>query len=266
MVREETTARRAVETLSRYLRSHSELLTMRIEDAGDLVILREEIEPDFRAPMRQAIELFVGYLFSILRELLGPSWAPRRVCFMHAAPATLTGHLKVFGRFVEFGCYFDGIVCAAKDLAGPLPSADPVMARYARQYLDAMISRPDMTLADKVRQMVRELLPLGRCTIEKVAQHLGVDRRTIHRHLARTGDTFSSVVDTVRAELAVSYLDDGRRRLTDIADLLGFSAQSAFARWHRRQFGCTVTERRNRQQAVQQAHRPAARARSSPAR
>ena len=37
-------------------------------------------------------------------------------------------------------------------LESRLPSADPVMARYARRYLDAMISRPDMTLADKVHR------------------------------------------------------------------------------------------------------------------
>jgi AraC-like DNA-binding protein len=103
-----------------------------------------------------------------------------------------------------------------------------------------------MTLADKARHLVREMLPLGSCTIDKVARHLAVDRRTIHRHLARTGDTFSSVVDAVRAELAESYLEDGGRNLADVADLLGFSALSAFSRWHRRQFGCSATERRQR--------------------
>ena len=116
---------------------------------------------------------------------------------------------------------------AAEDLAGQLPSADPVMARYARQYLDAMISRPDMTLADKVRWLVRDMLPLGRCSVEKVAQHLGVDRRTVHRHLAQSGETFSSLVDDVRGELAESYLEGNKGRLTDVADLLGFSALSA---------------------------------------
>ena len=34
-------------------------------------------------------------------------------------------------------------------------------------------------------------------------------------------------------------------RLTDVADLLGFSALSAFSRWHKRHFGFTLTERRN---------------------
>ena len=110
---------------------------------------------------------------------------------------------------------------------------------------DALISRSDMTLADKVRWLVREMLPMGRCSGEEIAQHLGVDRRTVHRHLARSGETFSSVVDDVRGELAEGYLEGNERRLTKVADLLGFSAPSAFSRWHKRHFGFTLTERRN---------------------
>jgi len=255
VVREETTARRALETLSRYVRLHSEMLSIHIEDAGDAVILREEIVPGVQAPIRQAMELFVGYLFRVMRELLGPSWEPRRICFTHSPPADLTGHLKAFGRFVEFNCDFHGIVCAAKDLNGPLPSADPAMARYARQYIEAMISRPDMTLDEKVRQMIREMLPLGRCSAAKVSGHLGVDRRTVNRHLARSGETFSSVVDSVRMELAVAYLDQSERNLTDVADLLGFSGVSALSRWHRRALGFTITQRQSRRQIEQKTPR-----------
>ena len=109
----------------------------------------------------------------------------------------------------------------------------------------ALVSRPDMTLADKVRRLVREMLPLGRCSVEKVAQHLGVDRRTVHRHLAQRGETFSSLVDDVRGELAEGYLEGNKGGLTDVADLLGFSALSALSRWHKRHFGFTLTERRN---------------------
>ena len=85
VVREETTARRALETLARYLQLHSELLSIRIEDADKLVILRVDIVRGARMPLRQAIELFVGYLFRILQELLGPSWQPRRVLASRAA-------------------------------------------------------------------------------------------------------------------------------------------------------------------------------------
>ena len=109
----------------------------------------------------------------------------------------------------------------------------------------ALVSRPDMTLADKVRWLVREMRPLGRCSVEKVAQHLGVDRRTVHRHLARSGETFSSLMDELRAELAESYLEGNKGRPADVADLLGFSGLSAFSRWHKRRFGFTLTQRRN---------------------
>ena len=244
VVREEITARRAIETLGRYLQLHSELLSIRIEDAGELVMLRVDIVRGTRMPRRQGIELFVGYLFRILQELLGPSWKPRRVLFMHSPPASQSGHIAMFGRIVDFDAEFNGIACAAEDLAGQLPSADPVMARYARQYLDSMTSRPDMTLADKVGWLVRETLPLGRCSVDKVAQHLGVDRRTVHRHLAQNGKTFSSLLDEVRSELAESYLEGSKRPCTEVADLLGFSALSAFSRWHKHHFGFTLTERR----------------------
>jgi AraC-like DNA-binding protein len=118
---------------------------------------------------------------------------------------------------------------------------------------DALVSRPDMTLAEKVRRLVRETLPLGCCSVEEVAQHLGVDRRTVHRHLGRSGETFSSLLDEVRAELVEGYLEgnkvEGNKgRLTDVADLLGFSAPSAFSRWHKRHFGFTLTDRRTGKQ------------------
>ena len=100
-------------------------------------------------------------------------------------------------------------------------------------------------LADEVRSLVRDVLPLGGCSVEEVAHYLGVDRRTVHRHLAQSGETFSSLVDDVRGELAESYLESNTARLADVADLLGFSALSAFSRWHKRHFGFTLTERRN---------------------
>src|SRR3546814_20190759 len=55
-------------------------------------------------------------------------------------------------------------------------------------------------LADKVRQLSTRLLPAGRCTIEQVAKYLGVDRRTVHRQLQRSGQSFSEIVCSVRKD------------------------------------------------------------------
>jgi transcriptional regulator GlxA family with amidase domain len=41
----------------------------------------------------------------------------------------------------------------------------------------------------------------------------------------------------LRRDLFARYRKDGTRSLTEVSALLGFSAPSAFSRWHRQQFG-----------------------------
>jgi AraC-like DNA-binding protein len=87
--------------------------------------------------------------------------------------------------------------------------------------------------------MIWMLLPTGRCSVEQVATHLGRDRRTLHRQLTREGETFSSLLDKVRGELATRYLANPHHPLSEIAGVLGFSELSAFSRWFSRLFECS---------------------------
>jgi AraC-like DNA-binding protein len=103
---------------------------------------------------------------------------------------------------------------------------------------------PDMTA--HVRELVVMLLGTGTCTIDRIAQHLGIDRRTIHRRLTQEGKTFSDVVEAVRRELAERYVKDRHRSLAEISLLLGFSAPSGFSRWYRQRFKAAPSEQRAR--------------------
>jgi len=51
-------------------------------------------------------------------------------------------------------------------------------------------------------------------------------------------------VTTVRRELAAHYLEVGTHPLSQVAELLGFSALSAFSRWYKQQFGEVAGRRR----------------------
>ena len=81
-----------------------------------------------------------------------------------------------------------------------------------------------------MREFIAVLLPRGHCRADTVAQHLGIDRRTLARHLAAEGTSFSALVDGVRSELLAGYLGDKARALSEVSDVLGFSAPSAFSR------------------------------------
>lgn len=242
-VRDEPTLGAVLEALVQHIHVHNEALAIRLEKTGNLVVIYEEIVGVGEQPVGQANELVVGVTFRMLRFFLGAGWRPRLVCFSHRAPATLRGHRAFFGEAVEFGHQFNGIVCNAADLNAPNPAADAVMARYSKRLLERELG-PDSRFSERVRQLVVLLLPRGHCRVEVVAQHLGVDRRTVARGLAAEGTTFSELVDALRDELLSRHLEEGRGPLGELSVLLGFSTPSAFSRWHRTRFGVSASARR----------------------
>lgn len=249
LVRDEPTLRSALEALMRYIHLHNEAVAVRVEQVSNLVVIRAELDPEGAASVRQATELVVGVTFRVLQLFMGSTWQPRLVCFSHRAPASLAVHQRVLGPAVEFGHEFNGIVCNAADLDAPNPGADPVMARYAQGLLGKTVD-VQAKLTDRVRQLVVLLLPRGLCRVDVVAQHLGLNRRTVARRLAAEQTSFSDLVDDLRRDLFARYLDDGARTLTEVSALLGFSAPSAFSRWHRQQFGKAARQLRSERAAV----------------
>jgi AraC-like DNA-binding protein len=249
--REQPTLRDAVTALAHYARMLNESLTVSLEEAGDVAVLREEILVGEEVSVRQARELAVGVLFTMIRSFLGSDWRPLRVCFVHEAPRDTEVHARVLGRHVHFGQDFNGIVCARRDLTIANPNADPTVARYARQLLEIHTPAESGRFSSKVRQLVVLQLGSGRCTVERVAQMLRVDRRTIHRRLLEEGQTFSDILDSVRRELATSYLEDARRSVAQVSGLLGFAAPSGFSRWYRQRFGQPASRTRPMRRSTQ---------------
>jgi AraC-like DNA-binding protein len=245
LLREEPTVREALNSLTRYMRLHNEALYIRLEEHGDEAIISVEIRLDRPMPVRQGVELSVGVLYRILRSLLGTQWRPR-VCFAHDAPRRRDTHRRFFAGDISFGQDFNGIVCSADDLDRVVPASDPTLAHYARQHLEALLARPNATMADKVRELVWLQLASGRCTADQVAEQLGIDRRTLHRRLAAERLTFSTIVEAVRTEIVSRTLASRERPLAAVAEMLGFSGLSAFSRWFHGRFGTSPSAWRAR--------------------
>jgi AraC-like DNA-binding protein len=248
LIRDQPTLR---DSLAVFLRYHLALnggIALVIEEEAGVVVIREELLAGRAGAVRQGIELAVGVALRLMRQFLGPDWRPRRVCFTHEAPRDIATHLRVFGPCVEFQHDFNGIVCGRQDLDTANPHADPAMARYAQQLLDASLHEQDATprMLDDVRRAALLLLPSGRCSIEQVADQLGLVCRTVQRRLSEQGTSFTELVNELRIELAQRHVQGSARPLTEVAALLGFSASSGFSRWYSAQFGCSPSEARAR--------------------
>lgn len=244
IVRDQASVGAAMEALARYIHVHNESIRIRIRHHGNMVAIAPTLILGRAVPARQSVELMIGVAYRILSAFLGPGWRPLDVHFVHPPPRNRDTYRRFFACNVAFGAEFDAILCPASDMDRSMPAADASMARYAQSYLDSIAAR-SADLEGKVRDLIAALLPTGRCSIERVAEHLGCDRRTVHRRLAASGLTFSDIVDAQRSELVVRLIEDPTRSLPAVAELLGFSAQSALARWFRERFGQSITQWRS---------------------
>ena len=234
VMRDQPTLRSALGAYIRYQRIESDAYLFSLEEFGDQALLL--IQGPARQ-QRQGPELTIGVVVKTLRGLLGDTWKPLEVRFTHAAPARTDTHRRVLGVTPLFNQDSMALLLRRTDLDAPLPSADPGMARQVARYLDRIIEGRSAGLKDNVVALIGTLLPDGACSVELVAQRLGMDRRTLHRKLSAEGTTFSRLLDATRRELAISLLVASDRPLQSVADLLGFSSLSAFAHWFRRHFG-----------------------------
>lgn len=236
------TLRDALVATMQYRHLLNELLTIHVEERGRTVVIREEFVADVGTSSRQAIELAIGALYRLCGFLLGPHWKPHTVVFTHPAPDSLLVHRRVFRCPVEFSGDYNGMVCEAADLDHPNPSADPLMARYVKRLVEALPPPSRGSLATDVRKDLYILLPMGQATIEQVARGRGMTVRTLQRHLEDAGETFSGLLDAVRKDLALRYMENRKYPLQAVSRLLGFASPSSFSRWFAEEFATSPRE------------------------
>ena len=241
VVREQATVGEAIEVLARYIQLQNEAMRLEIDRRDDLVTVAMFLRGGQQRATRQSREMALGRIHRLLVSVMPDDWRPLEVYLAHAAPSRRTYHRKFFGCEVTFDSEFDAIVCHARDLRRAIPTAQPMLASYVESRVREIGARPERW-DGKVRELMRVLLPGGNCTIETVAEHMACDRRTIHRRLRECSTTFSAILDEERADIAMRLVEDGNRPLKEISGLLGFSAQSALARWFRGRFGCSITD------------------------
>ncbi len=109
-----------------------------------------------------------------------------------------------------------------------------------------------------VMKAIKATICYGRPTAEKSAATLGVNLRTMQRHLAAWGVTFEWLLDEYRRRTSVEFLNSGNLTITDIALGLGYSDSAHFTRAFRRWYGMPPNHWRARESGLSESIRLAA--------
>jgi AraC-like DNA-binding protein len=98
------------------------------------------------------------------------------------------------------------------------------------------------SLTARVRRRLRQFLPGMVPDFEELAAEMSMTPATMRRRLNEEGESYQSIKDQLRRDLAISYLSHSNRSVMDIALELGFAERSAFHRAFRKWTGASPAE------------------------
>lgn len=173
------------------------------------------------------------------RENISRELVIERVGFQHAAPEYEDEYAQVFPCPVVFNQAHTHLVFKKRYLDFKLPNRSPYLYKVLNHHIESLLRkiRPEPSLTDKVKKLIERKLSKDSVDAERIAEKLCMSRHTLYRKLKQEGVAFHELVDQVREEKALAYLNDSQHNLSEIAFLLGFSELSAFSRAFKRWTG-----------------------------
>lgn len=235
----------ALRRLIRYVRLGNEALVLQL-DHGATTRITLSYAGVVRHKDRHQTEFLVMALLRLCRQLLGQHIVPVSASFVHHRTGNLGVIRQRFGCAVEFDAYADQLSFDGALLKRPVTGNDPhlneIMVKLCEDTLAVRASNlsPFRTL---VENTIAPLLPHAEASAAIVAKRLGLSERTFARRLAAERASFGEILDGLRRELALSYLEEGLQA-SQIAWLLGFHQLSSFSHACRRWTGKCPSEHR----------------------
>jgi AraC-like DNA-binding protein len=187
--------------------------------------------------LRHAVDFALAFFVTFSSRLTGVPLAVRRAAFAYAAPPDLKEHRRLFGQGLRFDAARTEMDFDRSLLDRPVLSADVELRGVIERHADALLARLPAgdTLSERTRSALAEGLRAGRTEVRAMARQLRMSARTLQRRLRAEGTSYVALLDDVRRELALRYVDDRSLSLSEVAFLLGFADQTtfhrAFVRW-----------------------------------
>ena len=236
----------ALKRIARYSHITNEALVVGYQEGKRLIIsLSYSGVP--RHSERHQIEFCMFAVLRICRMLTGQNLVPQHFSIAHYRTEGISEMARFVGTKVEFGAGTDEFALNIDARTLPLVHSDPHLNDLLLKYCEAALAdrRGDMSqLRTRVENAVASVLPHGRVLVEDVARSLGMSERTLARKLSDEGLSFTEILQQLRRDLAVRYLDDRKLHVSKIAWLLGFREVSAFTHACKRWTGKTPSEMR----------------------
>lgn len=234
----------ALKRVERYVRIADEALVVRIVHGPGCSIRLSYVGVP-RHVDRHLMESFAVTLLRLCRHLARRDIVPLSVSFVHHRSDGRKIQ-RAMGCDVDFGAPEDALHFDAGVMDLPLAGYDPYLNDLmVKSCEDAIAARAAniSPFRTEVENIIATQLPHAEARAKAVARQLGLSERTFARRLAAEGLSFGEILDQLRRDLALRYLQE-KLPASQIAWLIGFNQPSAFSHACRRWTGKSPLELR----------------------
>ena len=191
-------------------------------------------------------DAFMGLIIEMGRQLDRPEFAPLWIHTSYEAGRPMQRLEEYFGAplLTDTG---ESIICFDREsLLRPLRHGNQELALQLDAIVERYIARLGLISEHmlRVRNEIHGLLSDGEGSIEMVAENLNVTVRTLQRRLSAERCTYNQLLDEVRHQLALDYIQEPTNSVTDVAFRLGFNDSGSFGRSFKRWTGKSFTQYR----------------------
>ncbi len=185
--------------------------------------------------------VFAGFL-NWVRIFVGQKINPVRLSFQYAEPAHSDAYKKHFQCPMLFDQPTNTITLPINILGVENRKNNDYLYQILKEHAENVLSKVDVQVnfVDEVRGMIAGRLCHGNFSAEEIAASLKISKRTLNRKLNDENTTYQAILDSIRKEMAISYLEQGECSVQTIPFLLGYSDSRGFLRAFKRWTGCSV--------------------------
>jgi AraC-like DNA-binding protein len=242
IVSQQGTVGEALDAVTKYLYLHASGVHINRELRGHVARLTLTLDFDSPLGIGQLMQMSVGHLATFIAGLVRADRFGITLHLRQAPPAAQADFQKSLFRRIRFGESFDGINVDAQKIDSPTHADEHALDEHLRGYLEQLQRRYPDDLEQQVRDVIGRLLPVGECSIERVAATLGMHPRTLQSRLRNEQKSYREILKETRRSLAEHHLRYGAGSITDLALQLGYAEVAVFSRHFKRWSGLPPRE------------------------
>ena len=198
-------------------------------------------------PISQQAGLVAGIGNDLFRLLLDTSWSPTAVYFSHAPPQDIRPYKRRFDCPVFFNWDSSYTTFDAAVLDTPMNEANPQLHKVLQEHLATQRQSFPDDYCGQIRHLIQQAMSTGDCSIERVANSLAINKRTLQRQLKNLNTSYKELLEEVRFNVAQHYLLESTGSLTALADMLCYSELSTFSNAFRQRYNVSPREWKKQQ-------------------